>query len=152
MNDAVANTMADDTSLSLDNTGSLNGLKASPNFVAPTRFLKVRNMYSEDTKNSKNWQVSIRNAILEKCSSSSPNGRHGILHMSIGDRDSVDSPVYIKCDSIDSATIAFNALHGQWCERKLVSVKFLREDRYYTRFPEAAELISPLIADSFVRS
>lgn len=120
-----------------------NGSKSTyNNFVAPTRFLKVRNMCTEESKNNPNQQDSIYNAIVEKCSYSSRLGHHGIQHIHISHRDSADSPVYIKCDSIESASTVYEALHGQWCERKLVSVKFLKEDRYFQRFPEARNMQS----------
>ena len=129
---------------------SCNGsLSTSPAFRAPTQFLKVRNMFNDETQRSDpiNWEKNIKNAILEKCAQSS-NGSHGILHLQIEDRNSSEGFVYIKCDSIESATVAFNALHGWWCERKLVSVRFLKEDRYYHRFPEAIHMNSPLALPS----
>lgn len=129
---------------------SCNGASsASAPFRAPTRFLKVRNMFNDETQRSDpiNWEKNIKNAILEKCAQSS-NGSHGILHLQIEDRNSSEGFVYIKCDTIESATVAFNALHGWWCERKLVSVRFLKEDRYYHRFPEAAHMNSPLTLPS----
>ncbi|RWS21826.1 inner nuclear membrane protein Man1-like protein, partial [Leptotrombidium deliense] len=123
--------------------------KATPNsqqsntFFAPTCFLKVRNMFTAETQMDPNWKVNIENAILEKCSANSLSGKHGVLHICVEDQDS-EGIVYIKCDSRDSATVAFHALHGWWCERKLVSVKFLKEERYYSRFPEARCFNEPL--------
>ncbi|RWS10380.1 inner nuclear membrane protein Man1-like protein [Dinothrombium tinctorium] len=116
---------------------------AASNFVAPTCFLKVRNMYNPETHLNPNWKANIENAILEKCMATAVNNKHGVLHIHVDD-SGIEGVVYIKCDSIESATVAFRALHGWWCERKLVSVRFLKEERYYARFPEARTFTEPL--------
>jgi len=120
-------------------------LLSKSTFAAPTIFLKIRNMFDKETKLSDpaKWKTNIRNAILEKTSAASKTGTHGIVHLEI-EQDSNEGLVYLKCNSIESATDAFNALHGWWCEKKLVSVKFLKAERYYQRFPESAGYSSPL--------
>ncbi|XP_054152889.1 uncharacterized protein LOC128951666 [Oppia nitens] len=122
-----------------------NGTPASkPSFAAPTSFLKIRNMFNEETKllNPNGWKNKIRSAVLEKISIAAKSGNHGVLHLEV--EDSPEGLVYVKCDSIESATDAFNALHGWWCQKKLVSVKFLKPDRYHQRFPVSTHNKTPV--------
>ena len=120
------------------------GPAPKPIFQAPTVFLKIRNMFDEETKlsNPKEWRNKIRSAILEKITIASKNGSHGVVHLEI--EDSPEGLVYLKCDSIPSATDAFNGLHGWWCQKKLVSVKFLKPERYHQRFPASVAQTAPL--------
>lgn len=117
-------------------------------FEALTRFLKIRNMFVKEAQciDSK-WSEKIKNTILAKTMKQAENGKHNIHHIEIDDK-AKEGLVYLKCGSIASATDAFNALHGWWCEKKLVSVKFLKEDRYYKRFPHAAHMNTPLTITS----
>ena len=48
--------------------------------------------------------------------------------------------VYIKCLTSDGRV--FRTLHDQWYRRELVSVKYLREERYHERFPGARYQVS----------
>lgn len=121
-----------------------NGPNPRPSFSAPTIFLKIRNMFDEETKlsNPKEWKNEIRSAVLEKVKIASKNGCHGVVHLEV--EDSPEGLVYMKCNSIESATDSFNALHGWWCQKKLVSVKFLKPERYHQRFPDSQHTSSPL--------
>ena len=114
------------------------------NFSALTRFLKIRNIFEKEAQFlDPNWTKKIINTILGKTATTSPNGSHEIVHIEIEDNPN-EGLVYLKCASIPAATNAFHALHGWWCEKKLVSVKFLKEDRYYQRFPLAKKANTPL--------
>lgn len=105
-------------------------------FVALTRFLKVRHMVDRETRESDRlWKLNVRNAIIERCAAQSADGRtHGLQHIVVDDRNVNDSLVYIKCDSIETASNAFKALHGfhglKSSDQEMVSVKFLKEDRF----------------------
>lgn len=120
------------------------------NFEAPTAFLKVRNMFDEETvatANSKNdayWKTRIKNAIIEKCAIRAPEGRHGVCHIFVDERNAKEGLVYVKVRDQESATAAYRSLHGWWCEKRLVSVRFLKDERYYSRFPEARNARSDL--------
>ena len=48
-----------------------------------------------------------------------------------------EGTVYIKAASSDEAGKLFRVLHGQWYRGQLVTVKYLREERYFERFPAA---------------
>ncbi|XP_053206497.1 inner nuclear membrane protein Man1-like [Panonychus citri] len=117
--------------------GSINSVPK-----ALTEFLKLRNIPNKNGSSS--WKTQLRNAIIEKCTAHSPSKYHGILHIDFGSADKKELFIYLKCDSIESATNSFAALHGWWCERRLVSVKFLKADRYYEKFPKAAKASTPL--------
>jgi len=45
--------------------------------------------------------------------------------------------VVIRCNDLQSAGIAFKGLHGWWFDGRLVTVKYLREQRYEERYPES---------------
>jgi membrane protein Man1 len=38
----------------------------------------------------------------------------------------------------------FAALHGQWFNGHLITVKYMRDDRYYGRFPDSRNQTTPL--------
>lgn len=121
-------------------------------FEAPTRFLKIRNIFEKEAHFlDPNWAKKIKNTILEKTAiyveKKGLSNSHDILHIEIENAPN-EGLVYLKCASIAAATNAFHALHGWWCEKKLVSVKFLREDRYYQRFPHAKKANTPLTIES----
>ena len=122
-------------------------------FVAPTNFLKVRNMFDEQTvltarnKEDYLWKTRIRNAILFKCSMDAQNG-HGICHIFVDERFAKEGLVYIKCRDLIKASEAYASLHGWWCEKKLVSVRFLKPERYFSRFPEARHQTVDLAIES----
>lgn len=118
-------------------------------FQALTLFLKIRNIFEREAQYvDQNYTTKIKNTILLKTAKISQNGTHDIVHIEIDDRNK-EGLVYLKCASLAGATNVFHALHGWWCEKKLVSVKFLKEDRYYDRFPHARHLNTPLTITSF---
>jgi membrane protein Man1 len=135
-------------SIGKSSASSASGV-ATSTFIAPTNFLKVRNMFDEKTvadarsTNDYLWKTRIRNAILGKVSIDSPNG-HGICHLFVDERFAKEGLVYIKCRDIPSASLAYNALHAWWCQTRMVSVRFLKPERYYSRFPDARHQESDL--------
>ncbi|KAK8751500.1 hypothetical protein OTU49_008765, partial [Cherax quadricarinatus] len=98
--------------------------------VSPTSCLKIRNMFDCDVEFGDNWPSRIQDSILEKCEGVS------IVHIAV-DRGSREGCVYLKCASLSEAGRAFRALHGWWYDGNLVTVKFLRDERYHQRFPSA---------------
>lgn len=122
------------TSTPIKNNTSVISSSQMKDFVALTRFLKVRNMIDRDTVESDDWKVLIQNEIIRRCCNLSKDGKtHGVQHMHVDDRNVNDGLVYIKCDSIENASNAFKALHGSTFsdnEKRPISVKFLKEERY----------------------
>ncbi|TKS86096.1 Inner nuclear membrane protein [Collichthys lucidus] len=96
----------------------------------------------QDREVGENWDLAIHEAILEKC-----NDNDGIVHIAV-DKNSREGCVYVKCLSADHSGKAFKALHGSWFDGKLVTVKYLRLDRYHQRFPQAQGCSTPLKASS----
>uniref|UniRef100_A0A8C9VC81 LEM domain containing 3 n=1 Tax=Scleropages formosus TaxID=113540 RepID=A0A8C9VC81_SCLFO len=114
----------------------LDRRNSPPNSLTPC--LKIRNMFDPVMEVGDNWHLAIHEAILEKCSDND-----GIVHIAV-DKNSREGCVYVKCLSAEHSGKAFKALHGSWFDGKLVTVKYLRLDRYHQRFPEAVGCITPL--------
>ncbi|XP_038060624.1 inner nuclear membrane protein Man1-like [Patiria miniata] len=108
-----------------------------PRFT-PTPCLKIRNMFDPTLESDGDWHVAIEDAILERCGD---NG--GIVHVAV-DRTSREGCVYVKCATPESAGCAYRALQGSWFDGKLVTVKYLRLDRYHQRFPFATSYNTPI--------
>ncbi|XP_049892016.1 inner nuclear membrane protein Man1 [Epinephelus moara] len=118
----------------------LDRRNSPPNSLTPC--LKIRNMFDPVMEVGENWDLAIHEAILEKCSDND-----GIVHIAV-DKNSREGCVYVKCLSAEHSGRAFKALHGSWFDGKLVTVKYLRLDRYHQRFPQAQGCTTPLKASS----
>ncbi|XP_042324855.1 inner nuclear membrane protein Man1 [Sceloporus undulatus] len=114
----------------------LDRRNSPPNSLTPC--LKIRNMFDPVMEIGDHWHLAIQEAILEKCSDN-----EGIVHIAV-DKNSREGCVYVKCLSPEYAGKAFKALHGSWFDGKLVTVKYLRLDRYHHRFPQAVSCNVPL--------
>nr|XP_033814384.1 inner nuclear membrane protein Man1 [Geotrypetes seraphini] len=114
----------------------LDGRNSPPNSLTPC--LKIRNMFDPVMEVGDLWHLAIQEAILEKCCDND-----GIVHIAV-DKNSREGCVYVKCLSPEYAGKAFKALHGSWFDGKLVTVKYLRLDRYHHRFPQALACNTPL--------
>lgn len=113
--------------------GSVNSLTCSP-----TPCLKIRHMFDPDIETEDDWETKVQDAILEKCGEGVK-----ILHIRV-DIGSREGCVYMKCMSQEDAGKAYRALHGCWFDGNLVTVKYLRLERYHERFPDAARCVTPL--------
>ncbi|KAM8909677.1 inner nuclear membrane protein Man1 [Spinachia spinachia] len=118
----------------------LDRRNSPPNSLTPC--LKIRNMFDPVMEVGESWDLAIHEAILEKC-----NDNDGIVHIAV-DKNSREGCVYVKCLSAEHSGRAFKALHGSWFDGKLVTVKYLRLDRYHQRFPQAQGSSTPLKASS----
>lgn len=119
---------------------AFDNLDTGPNAPghSPTQCLKIRNMFDLDVECGDNWHINIQDAILEKC-----EGINGIVHIKV-DTTSREGCVYVKCISSAVAGQVFKELHGWWFDGKLVTVRYLRLERYHERFPEASTAMTPL--------
>ncbi|KAK0076645.1 hypothetical protein PV325_005059 [Microctonus aethiopoides] len=113
--------------------GSVNSLTCSP-----TPCLKIRHMFDPDVEFEDDWEIKVQDAILEKCGEIVK-----VLHIRV-DRGSREGCVYMKCMSQEDAGKAYRALHGCWFDGNLVTVKYLRLERYHERFPDAVRCTNPL--------
>lgn len=111
----------------------------------PATCLKIRNMFDQEVEYEGDWPVQIRNAILEKC-----EGNQGIVHLQV-DTSSNEGCVYMKCTSLEAAGQAYRALHGSWFDGNLITVKYLRLERYHERFPESQYCREPLKPSNSLR-
>lgn len=116
--------------------GSVNNLT-----VSPTPCLKIRYMFDKNDANP-NLRAVIQDAILEKCGEVC-----NILHIDI-ERSSCC--VYVKCATPTDAGIVYRSLHGWWYEGRLITVKYLRLERYMQRFPSSPS-VGPYLKLSRVR-
>jgi membrane protein Man1 len=83
------------------------------------------------------WVNAVTEEILTRCSNAL------IYHVAV-DAESVEGCVYIKTKNTDEAAKVFRTLHGQWYRGNLVTAKYLRDERYYERFPAAKMQNSPM--------
>ncbi|CAH2105920.1 unnamed protein product [Euphydryas editha] len=102
--------------------GSVNNLT-----VSPTPCLKIRHMFEKNDTNP-NLRTVIQDVILEKCD------RCNILHIDI---ERTSCCVYVKCATPTDAGVVYKSLHGWWYEGRLITVKYLRLERYMQRFPNS---------------
>uniref|UniRef100_A0A8C6TBM6 Inner nuclear membrane protein Man1 n=1 Tax=Neogobius melanostomus TaxID=47308 RepID=A0A8C6TBM6_9GOBI len=126
----------DKTSLGGSKVWQGKGTKGQQRSLTPC--LKIRNMFDPVMEVGEHWDLAIHEAILEKCSDN-----NGIVHIAV-DKNSREGCVYVKCLSAEHSGKAFKALHGSWFDGKLVTVKYLRLDRYHQRFPQAQSCTTPL--------
>ena len=86
---------------------------------------------------SSSWVWNVKEEILRRCSNAA------VLHIAV-DTESTEGCVYIRARDTDEASKVFRTLHGQWYRGNLVTVKYLRDERYFERFPDAKHQKIPL--------
>ncbi|XP_058121937.1 inner nuclear membrane protein Man1 [Anopheles ziemanni] len=95
----------------------------------PTPCLKIRQMFDKYEVNDPNLKTIVQDAILEKV-----GGRCKIYDIQL-DRSSCC--VYVRCATAKDAGIVHDEINGWWFDNRLVSIKFLRLERYTQRFPRS---------------
>lgn len=107
----------------------------------PTRFLVLRYMFNPAEETEEDWDVDIRDEILEECSK-----KHGpIVHIFV-DKTS-QGCVYIKFQEAEAAAKAQAVLHGKMFTTRQVIAEFLTESAYVQKCPEAAGANTVLTVD-----
>uniref|UniRef100_A0A182J2R1 LEM domain-containing protein 2 n=1 Tax=Anopheles atroparvus TaxID=41427 RepID=A0A182J2R1_ANOAO len=96
----------------------------------PTPCLKIRQMFDKYEVNDPNLKTIVQDAILEKV-----GGRCKIYDIQL-DRSSCC--VYVRCATAKDAGIVHDEINGWWFDNRLVSIKFLRLERYLQRFPRSS--------------
>ncbi|XP_055601579.1 inner nuclear membrane protein Man1 [Uranotaenia lowii] len=96
----------------------------------PTPCLKIRQMFDKYEVNDPNLKTIVQDAILEKVG---PRCKIYDIQM---DRNSCC--VYVRCASSKDAGIVHDEINGWWFDNRLVSIKFLRLERYLARFPRSS--------------
>lgn len=95
----------------------------------PTPCLKIRHMFDQHEANNASLKQTIMDSILEKCGSECK-----IYDIQL---DKESCCVYVRCASTSDAGIVHDQINGWWFDSRLVSIKFLRIERYLSRFPKA---------------
>lgn len=96
----------------------------------PTECLKIRHMFDKYESANPNLKQIIQDAILEKVA-------HTTCKIYDIQLDKQSCCVYVRCASSKDAGIIHDEVNGWWFDSRLVSIKFLRLDRYLQRFPNA---------------
>ncbi|XP_017070457.1 inner nuclear membrane protein Man1 [Drosophila eugracilis] len=94
----------------------------------PTSCLKIRHMFDSSEVDQSNLKQSILESIIEKVGS-----RCKICDVQL---DIQSCCVYIRCASEEDAGTIHNEINGWWFDKRLISIKFLRLERYLSRFPK----------------
>ncbi|XP_065202118.1 inner nuclear membrane protein Man1 [Planococcus citri] len=106
--------------------------------TSPTPCLKIRNMFDpKNESDNEDWITRVEDAILERCEGVK------VIHIAV-DGTNPEGCVYVKCASTDDAGKAYRKMHGAWFDGKIVSVKYLRLERYHERYPASVGLTKSL--------
>ncbi|CAJ0937050.1 unnamed protein product, partial [Mesorhabditis belari] len=105
----------------------------SPNIPkeALTKFLKIRDLVASDGSDRVKAEQDFRSKV------------HPVIpvHVAYCEEPSTDEKlVFAMFRRPQDAHNAFMALHGEWYNGRLLNVKYVRENRYFDRFPEAKDL------------
>ncbi|XP_066290667.1 RNA-binding protein 39-like isoform X1 [Branchiostoma lanceolatum] len=112
-----------------------------PAYATPC--FQLSNMFDIKMENSQNWDLEIRNDVVEECT------KHGgVLHVFVDkNSDNTADPlqggeqsqgnVYVKCPNIQTAAACVNALHGRWFAGKMIQANYVPIVNYHALFPEA---------------
>uniref|UniRef100_A0A7G3AVM0 Putative transcriptional coactivator caper rrm superfamily n=2 Tax=Lutzomyia longipalpis TaxID=7200 RepID=A0A7G3AVM0_LUTLO len=102
----------------------------------PTACLKIRQMFEKFEANNPNLKTIITDAILEKV-----GPKCKILDVQL---EKTACCVYVRCATPKDAGIVHDEINGWWFDNRLVSIKFLRLERYQSRFPKSTASAAPL--------
>lgn len=101
--------------------------------VMPSRAVLLKNMFTEEDKNEPEWATELEEDVKEEAEKSGP-----VVHIHV-QRDTVGD-IFLKFDSVQSATNAVQTLGGRFFAGRQIVAAFLPEMLYNARFPSAANL------------
>ncbi|KAF9361095.1 hypothetical protein BGX34_007333 [Mortierella sp. NVP85] len=101
--------------------------------VMPSRAVLLKNMFTDEDKSETEWAKELEEDVKEEAEKSGP-----VVHIHIEQ----DSPgeIYLKFDTVQSATNAVQALGGRFFAGRQIVAAYLPEMLYNVRFPRAANL------------
>ncbi|KAJ8467324.1 hypothetical protein OPV22_029876 [Ensete ventricosum] len=105
--------------------GALNTQHASsiePN-VQPSECILLRNMFDPSTETEPDFDRAIQEDVQEECSKFGP-----VKHIYV-DKNSIGW-VYLRFDSVASATDCQRAMHGRWFAGRAISATFMNRKEY----------------------
>ena len=91
--------------------------------------LKVRHMVNPGFSTAV-WVWMVKDEILQRCFTSN---KAQIVHIAL----SSQGCVYVMAKNNEEAAKVFAVLNKKWYFGNLVTVKYMREERYYVRFPDS---------------
>ena len=101
-------------------------------------FYRVRHLFDDSFKaKGGNWVKQVIDEVLIRCCEAN------IFHIAV-DTQSTEGCVYIKAKNTEDAAKVFKTLHGQWYRGNLVTAKYLRDERYLEKFPDAQYHQTPM--------
>ena len=103
-----------------------------------TNCLKIRNMFNKTEEHGDGWVHDVKRAIVSNCGPS-----HGITHVHV-EQNSEEGLVFVKTSSLQAAGDVYHKLHGSWFDGRLVTAKYLREERYHEKFPDSRSCVEPI--------
>lgn len=100
----------------------------------PTECLKIRQMFDKYEATNPNLRQTVQDAILEKLA-------HTTCRIYDIQLDKNTCCVYVRCATSSDAGMVHDEINGWWFDSRLVSIKFLRLDRFLNRFPQSTSTI-----------
>ncbi|KAF9087816.1 hypothetical protein BGX23_007858 [Mortierella sp. AD031] len=101
--------------------------------VMPSRAVLLKNMFTEEDKTEPEWATELEEDVKEEAEKSGP-----VVHIHV-QQDTVGD-IFLKFDSVQSATNAVQTLGGRFFAGRQIVAAFLPEMLYNARFPSAANL------------
>ncbi|GJJ68818.1 RNA-binding protein 23/39 [Entomortierella parvispora] len=101
--------------------------------VMPSRSVLLKNMFTDEDKTEPEWAKELEEDVKEEAEKNGP-----VVHIHVEQ----DSPgeIYLKFDSVQSATNAVQTLGGRFFAGRQIIAAFLPEMLYNVRFPRAANV------------
>ncbi|KAF9325400.1 hypothetical protein BG006_011125 [Podila minutissima] len=101
--------------------------------VMPSRSVLLKNMFTEEDKTEPDWAKELEEDVKEEAEKSG-----AVVHIHV-EQESVGE-IYLKFDSVQSATNAVQSLGGRFFAGRQIIAAYLPEMLYNVRFPRAANL------------
>ncbi|KAG0087467.1 hypothetical protein BGZ93_010938 [Podila epicladia] len=101
--------------------------------VMPSRSVLLKNMFTEEDKTEPEWAKELEEDVKEEAEKSG-----AVVHIHV-EQESVGE-IYLKFDSVQSATNAVQSLGGRFFAGRQIIAAYLPEMLYNVRFPRAANL------------
>ncbi|KAF9435177.1 hypothetical protein BGZ76_006759 [Entomortierella beljakovae] len=101
--------------------------------VSPSRSVILKNMFTDEDKSEPGWAKELEEDVKEEAEKNGP-----VVHIHVEQGSSGE--IYLKFDTIQSATNAVQSLGGRFFAGRQIVATFHPEMLYNVRFPTAANL------------
>ena len=109
----------------------------------PSVCIILSNVFDPDTETDPEWDVDIREAMIEECSKYGP-----LVHCFVDKTDS-RGRIFLRFASLPGAQATCIALNGRWFDKRQLAVTYMPDSAYLAKFPEA-DTTSILPVSTFV--